>query len=140
MAKKDQYSPEALQFGAMLSKYRFLQPNGKNLTQKDVADKCDISVSTYSKYEQGVFLPDTDRVLLLGKELCIPPAELLSTAYPEYMDYFSNLPSFPYPIPAELSNEILKSISIETYTDDNERLSRLFQVVIDYALKINRKK
>lgn len=140
MVKKEHYTPESLQFGAMLAKYRFLQPDGQKLTQSAVASRCNIAVSTYSKYEQGVYIPEIDRVLLLGKELNIPPAELLSTAYPAYTDYFSRLSSFPYPVPAKLSEQILKTISIDTYKDDDERLSDLVRIIIKYVLDLKNNK
>ena len=72
---------------------------GRKIRQKRIAELLDVSVSTVSNYEQGVHLPDYDRLILLSNQFHVSVDYLLGVtdvhARPEvlqeeYIDQLTN--------------------------------------------------
>ena len=61
---------------------------GQKIRQKRIAELLDVSVSTVSNYEQGVHLPDYDRLILLSNQFHVSvDPEVLQE---EYIDQLTN--------------------------------------------------
>lgn len=75
---------------------------GKNLTQDEVCDKCDIDVSNYSKIETGKILPSLGSLYKIAKGLDIEINELFE------FEYFSKEAELDAKIQAIYKNYSLK--------------------------------
>ncbi len=62
-----------LAFGTNLKKIR----TAKNLTQEELAHRCDLPLSQIGRFERGVRSPTLSTILILARGLKVEPKELL---------------------------------------------------------------
>ncbi len=62
-----------LAFGINLKKIR----TAKNLTQEELAHRCDLPLSQIGRFERGVRSPTLSTILILARGLKVEPKELL---------------------------------------------------------------